>query len=377
MDKNRKPLTVIDLFSGCGGMSWGLHRSGFKVIAGIDNWKPCLKTFEANHPGARAIEGDMVNFPPEELIKDLGMQQGELDCLVGGPPCQSFSKNVPAAYRFFDDPRNHLFRYYIKFVEIFRPKAVMMENVAEIYNAHGGKIREEIIASLEKLGYKVNVSVVFAPDYGVPQRRRRCFFFASRTKIDPIFPEPLFGKQEELTLLGRKEAYRSAWSAISDLPIVENGGGAEIMDYDDSPQNPFQEAMRRDADKLYNHLARKLNEKQYARVASLKPGQALKDLPAHLRPKSGFSGAYGRLDFEKVAPTVTRWVFHPGSGRYCHPREDRLLTTREAARLQSFSDDFVFKGTFIEMAHQIGNAVPPLLMETFSQNIKLCCLGDQ
>lgn len=366
-------LTVIDLFSGCGGMSWGLHKAGFRVLAGIDHWQPALRTFQLNHPEALAITGDMTVLKPAEVRKRLGLQAGELDCIVGGPPCQSFSKNVPAAYRFLEDGRNHLFRDFLNFVSEFQPKAVVMENVAEIYNAYGGSVREEIEETFAELGYEVKVKILFAPEYGVPQRRRRCFFFASRTGISPFLPAPLFAETESLTLLGHVEAYRSAWSAISDLPVLHNGEGHEPTEYELPPQNDFQAEMRQDSTELWNHVTRKLNAKQFARVSSIEAGQGIKHLPPELRPRSGYSGAYGRLDFESVAPTITRWVFHPGSGRFCHPREARLITTRESARLQTFSDDFRFVGTFIEKAHQIGNAVPPLLMKAFASHIRACC----
>ncbi len=363
---------VVDLFSGCGGMSWGLHKTGFDVLAGIDNWSRALKTFQLNHPNACAIEADMASLDPISVMEMLELKQGELDCLIGGPPCQGFSKNVPAAYRFLLDPRNQLFRDFLRFVEALLPKVVVMENVAEIYNAYDGAVRIEITESLEQLGYEVEVAVLFAPDYGIPQRRRRCFFFAARTGIKPILPPPTFGPEQINTLFGRVELYRSAWSAISDLPVLENGEGYEPMEYDQQPQNEYQIEMRKDSSRLYNHVTRELNEKQFARISSLAPGQGIKDLPKKLRPKSGYSGAYGRLDFEMVAPTITRWVFHPGSGRFCHPREVRLLTIREAARIQSFSDDFNFTGTYIEKSHQVGNAVPPLIMQNMATNIKVC-----
>jgi DNA (cytosine-5)-methyltransferase 1 len=367
--------TVLDLFSGCGGMSWGLHKAGFQILAGIDNWEPALRTFKHNHRTAEAVHADLTQLKPEEVRRSLRLDCGELDVIVGGPPCQGFSKNVPAAYRFLADPRNHLFQDYLGFVREFRPKVVVMENVAEIYNAYSGSVREEILATLDRLGYTTTVEVIFAPAYGVPQRRRRCFFFASRTGVAPAIPEPGFAPEERLTILGRIEQYRSAWSAISDLPILQNGEGVEPTTYDQAPQNEYQHEMRRDSDELFNHVTRELRAKQFARVCALGPGEGIKNLPDHLRPKSGYSGAYGRLDFEGLAPTMTRWCFHPGSGRFCHPRERRLITTREAARLQSFSDDFRFIGSFIEMAHQIGNAVPPLLMKAFAANIYRCLRG--
>ena len=305
-------------------------------------------------------------------MDSLGIVPGDLDCLIGGPPCQGFSKNVPAAYRFLEDSRNQLSQDFLRFVDEMRPKVVVMENVAEIYNAYEGIVRQEIIDSLGKLGYEVDVDNLFAPDYGIPQRRRRCFFFASRTGVFPLLSPPTFGKVASTTLFGQVQSHRSAWSAISDLPVLQNGEGYEPMDYELPALNAYQILMRSNSNALYDHVTRKLNTKQYTRIASLEPGQGLKNLPKEIRPKSGYSGAYGRLDFEMVAPTITRWFFHPGSGRFCHPHEVRLLTIREAARLQSFSDDFVFTGTYIEKSHQVGNAVPPLIMQSIAVNIKVC-----
>lgn len=367
----RRP-TVIDLFSGCGGMSWGLYKAGFKVLAGIDNWDRALETFQFNHPTAKTIEADIANLDPVSVMATLDLEPGVLDCLIGGPPCQGFSKNVPAAYRFLNDPRNQLFREFLRFVEAMLPKVVVMENVAEIYKAYNGSVRLEILEKLQELGYETEVAVLYAPDYGIPQRRRRCFFFASRTGIKPVLPPPVFGPEHTNTLFGTIKQYRSAWSAISDLPVLENGDGYEPMEYGQYPENEYQAEMREGSKVLYDHITRELREKQFARISSLEPGQGIKNLPKKLRPKSGYSGAYGRLDFEMIAPTITRWVFHPGSGRFCHPREVRLLTIREAARLQSFSDDFRFTGTYIEKSHQVGNAVPPLIMQSMAKNIKVC-----
>lgn len=369
--------TAIDLFAGCGGISWGLHKRGFKILAAIDKWDRALKTFKLNHPEAETFNADMSELEPRQLMNKLGLRQGNLDCLVGGPPCQGFSKNVPAAYRFLEDPRNLLFRYYLDFVRELRPKVVFMENVAPIYNAYEGAVRNEIIDTLESLGYMVEAKVIWAHHYGVPQIRQRAFFFASRTGTPPSFPPPAFAEEETRTLFSVTRKYRSAWSAISDLPVLENGEGYEPMPYNSCPENDYQEMMRFESEELFDHITRELRPKQFARISSIKPGEGLKDLPEELQTKSGYSGAYGRLDFEMVAPTITRWVFHPGSGRFGHPREQRLITIREAARIQSFSDDFKFTGTYIEKAHQVGNAVPPLLMQLFATNIIYCLKGSR
>lgn len=364
--------TVVDLFSGCGGMSWGLQRAGFSVMGALDNDPRVLATYQHNHPDATVVQADIRDLSPHHFMDTLNLAAGELDCLVGGPPCQGFSKNVPASYRFFDDPRNQLYLDFLTYAEVIRPKTLVIENVAEIYNAYDGIVRNEIVDTLAAMGYAVAVKVLLAADYGVPQRRRRCIFLASRTGNLPVFPAPTHSATGDVTLFETILPYQSAWSAMSDLPVLENGDGYEPMLYDQPAENDYQRLMRAESGAFYDHVTRELNEKQFSRLLALQPGQGIKDLPDPLRPRSGYSGAYGRLDYEMVAPTITRWVFHPGSGRYGHPREVRLITIREAARLQSFSDDFRFLGTYIQKAHQLGNAVPPLLMTALAPAITDC-----
>lgn len=350
---------VLDLFCGCGGMSWGLHKDGFKIIGGIDLWDIALETFQYNHPESKAMKLDISEANPKEVMEELNIKIGELDVMVGGPPCQGFSKNTPASSRFLEDPRNQLYKSYMKYVEMFYPKIVIIENVAEIFNAYDGVVKNEIISTLGDLGYKVEVQVINMAKYGIPQKRRRCFFFASRVG-KPRFPKT---NTNEI----------SAWDAISDLPIVQQG--EEKTMYEDGPFNEYQEHMRKDAKILANHYGRVMSKLQNARIEALLPGQGLKDLPQELSVKGGYSGAYGRLDYNMISPTITRWVFHIGSGRFSHPREVRGITMREAARIQSFSDEFHFLGTNNEQAGQIGNAVPPLFMEKLGKEI-LHCLNE-
>ena len=248
-----------------------------------------------------------------------------------------------------------MYKSYLNFVKYIHPKVVIIENVAEIDNAFNGIVREDIINTLKKWGYKVQVKIINMSKYGIPQKRRRCFFFASRIGA-PSFPE-------------EKSSSVSAWDAISDLPIVNQGEGENGMPYNAPATNKFQEHMRACSSSLYNHVANIMKPIQTARIASIGPGQGLKDMPKELQVKGGYSGVYGRLDYTSVAPTITRWVFHIGGGRFSHPRENRTLTMREAARLQSFSDDFHFLGTRVEQAGQIGNAVPPYFMEQLADHI--------
>lgn len=346
---------VLDLFCGCGGMSWGMAKKGFNIVAGFDIWDVALKTYQLNHKTAQAINMDITDVEPLEVLNSYGIDAQSIDVIIGGPPCQGFSKNTPASWRFLEDPRNQLYKSFLRFVRDVDPKIVIIENVAEIYNAFEGVVREEIINTLKQYGYKVEVKIIDMSKYGIPQKRRRCFFFASRVGL------PQFPSEQETTLSG--------WDAISDLPVVNQGEGYDGMPYDTKPLNGYQKHMRQNSTDLYNHIANVMKPKQTARIASIGPGQGLKDLPEELKVKGGYSGAYGRLDYTSVSPTITRWVFHIGSGRFAHPREIRGLTMREAARIQSFSDDFHFVGSRNEQAGQIGNAVPPLFMEQLSEKI--------
>ncbi len=359
--------TVIDLFCGCGGMSWGLKQEGFKILAGVDNNRAALKTYRVNFPEAEAVEWDLSR-PMSDLRNRLKMQEGEIDILVGGPPCQGFSKNVPRSGRFLEDAKNLLVRSYMEAIEVFRPKALVMENVAEMANAFDGAFRDELLGQLSRLGYEADYHVHNAAEYGVPQRRRRVVFLANRLGVPVYFPRRQF--RVALTEGTHKRAVERSegvkvWEAIGDLAPVR-GQGAQPNTYSSPPFSPFQELMRTNAVLLTQHEERCLRDQQQARYEALAPGQGLKDLPDGLRPRSGYSGAYGRLTRDMISPTITRWVFHPGSGRFGHPVEARILTIREAARLQSFSDDFRFEGSNQEKSGQIGNAVPPVLMRAFA-----------
>lgn len=357
-------LTAVDLFSGCGGLSYGLSSAGFHFLAGVDIDSVSLTTFKRNHPEARSIEADLAKLKPNELLNMLGLKKGALDLLVGGPPCQGFSKNVPRRERYLDDPRNLLMFRFLEFVEAFLPRAVIIENVAEMKRAFNSTFTGEILKVLEELGYGTEARILSAADYGVPQVRRRVFTIAVKGKNPPPFPTPthrdLNNYNTDRDLFG-VQSYITVRDAIGDLPPLCHGEGRSPQEYTNPPQSDYQRWARRGSNMLYDHVARKLRPKQYQRLASIKAGQGAADLPEELRPRSHYSGAYGRLKWDSIAPTITRWVFHPGSGRFGHPRDIRVITIREAARLQGFPDSFVFEGSYTQKSHQVGNAVPPLL----------------
>lgn len=364
-----KALTVLDLFCGCGGMSWGLTQMGFDVRAGVDFNKPALATYRANMPKAKAHFADLATVSPQDCLAELGIEPGLIDVLVGGPPCQGFSKNVPRSNRYLDDPKNLLVRAFLAFIPVLQPKCIVMENVAEMYNAFDGAFSTELRERLVEWGYSSAARVHDAADFGVPQRRRRVLFLAAKGQHDIEFPVGTHVDSENSTPLFRGRGPVTVWDAIGDLaPVLAEKAQPDA--YRSEPTSEFQRVMRAAPSTLTEHTLRKLKATQQARYDSIQPGQGLRELPDHLRPKSGYSGAYGRLTRDMVAPTITRWVFHPGSGRWGHPDEPRLMTIREVARIQSFSDDFVFKGTNIEKSHQLGNAVPPLLMHAIAPIIR-------
>lgn len=363
-------LKAIDLFCGCGGIAAGLRGAGFKVAAGVDIEHKYMDTFRRNFPNAVGLNADLVHFAPTELMDTLCIEPGELDMLAGGPPCQGFSKNVPRKLRFADDPNNLLIKRFLDYCEHMKPKAILMENVAEFRNGFSKRFSDEINERLNKAGYAVTSAVLNAAEYGVPQKRRRAFFLAFRGSSAPSIPMPMHFDKPKQQLGFETNNFVSVWDAIGDLPSLQHGQGSEVCEYACAPFSEYQKARRNPSGQVRNHIARELRPLQYARLAALQPGQGIKDLPENLRVKGGYSGAYGRLTKDGVAPTITRWVFHPGSGRWGHPVDLRTLTIREAARIQGFSDDYEFVGSFVQQAGQIGNAVPPLLIRQLAAAMK-------
>lgn len=363
--------TVVDLFCGCGGLSAGFRSEGFEILLGADLNKFALKTFQRNFPDAIALNADLSAYDPALLLGQLGLEAGELDCLIGGPPCQGFSKNVPARHRWLEDPRNQLIGTFLRFVEALRPKFVLIENVAEMLGAYKEAYTSDIRDTFDRMGYVSENERLLAASYGVPQLRRRAFFFANRLGLPVEIPRPTALQPGNVDNMFASR-WVTVWEAISDLPSLASGEGSSPRAYPTLPETDYQKAMRAGSELLHDHVARKLAPAQLERVSYLKPGQGegVEALPAHLRPKSGYSGAYARLIPGEPARTITRWVFHPGSGRFFHPYDNRVVTIREAARLQSFPDWFVFEGTYIQKAHQVGEAVPPLLTQAFAREVK-------
>ncbi|MDB9373915.1 DNA cytosine methyltransferase [Nodularia sphaerocarpa] len=371
---------IIDLFAGAGGLTTGFDMEGFESLCAIDIDAKALATYKHNYPKTKIIHQDIRQVNSSDLRLALGLRQEELTALIGGPPCQGFSRNTPAGYRYLNDSRNQLYRTFLEFVEEFRPLYAVIENVPEILKAYHGVVREEITKQLESLGYKVISSSLNAAHYGIPQTRSRAFFLASLDN-SLHFPEPTnFGDirsdyrtMKSCNQLNLLEANFSPLvtvrDAIGDLPPLDAGQDYGDEVYPDAPQTTYQAMIRHKSLKIVNHVARALSPIQLARAHALGEGQDARDLPCELAPKKHYSGAYGRLYWDKPARTITRWVFHPGSGRFFHPIQNRTITIREAARLHSYPDNFHFLGTYTDMAAQIGQSVPPLLSKVIASSI--------
>ncbi|MBE9064110.1 DNA cytosine methyltransferase [cf. Phormidesmis sp. LEGE 11477] len=364
-------MKAIDLFCGCGGISAGLELAGFEVMAGVDIEPKYLTTFSHNFGKEKSFHLDLVSTDPGEFMKRVGILEGELDLLVGGSPCQGFSKNVPRKQRYLDAPNNRLIKVFLDYCEALNPGLILMENVAEMKNGFDKTYSTEVIDRLSDKGYSVTEVVLNAADYGVPQRRRRAFFLANRYGVSFDAPEPTHMlPNQQMNFLSSK-SHVTVWEAIGDLRPLLHGEQPDECEYAEAPFSEFQILMRGSRKTVRNHIARKLRTKQFQRLSALKPGQGLKDLPVELQVKSGYSGAYGRLTKDMIAPTITRWVFHPGSGRWGHPVDIRTLSIREVARIQSFSDNFEFVGSYNDQARQLGNAVPPLLAKAIVEDMVL------
>lgn len=360
-------MTVIDLFCGAGGLSEGFRQAGFHVLAGQDYDDQAGATFATTHTEAKFVGGPIQNVTPQQLLKAAGAKRGEIDVIVGGPPCQGYS--VYNHQRGVDDPRAGLFREYLRIVKGIMPRWLVMENVTGITSIADGKVVREIYDSMASLGYRVEMKVLKAEEYGVPQERRRVFFIATRTDAPILFPEPTHGPD----LL----PFVTVWDAISDLPKLENGDKDGSRSYAKRPQNSYQALLRGDCTTVQNHSASRLSRVNEERMRHIPPGGSWRDIPRDLLPagmlrakRSDHTKRYGRPKKTDLACTIlTKCDVHWGA--YIHPVQNRSFTVREAARLQSFPDFFAFHGSNTEQFVQVGNAVPPLLGKCVAESLLL------
>lgn len=347
-------LNAIDLFCGAGGLSLGFQNAGFNIIVGVDNEQAALDTFEFNHKGAIGLNADLSKQETFDLIlKTAGDRK--IDVIIAGPPCQGFSVTGP---RHFDDPRNSLYLAVIEMVKQYQPKGFIIENVPGMANMYDGQVKDEVLRRFRDMGYNTDCRILKACDYGVPQMRRRLVFMGVRKDIgQPHFPDPVFGPTTD-------RPYRTCRDAISDLPTRLNSLGENEDSYSGPALTEYQKLMRGDCTVLYNHVA--TDHKQFVKetIALVPEGGNYKDLPTGVGESRKFHMAWTRLDGNAPARTVDT-----GHRNLFHYELNRIPTVRESARIQSFPDSFVFKGTRTKQDRQVGNAVPPLMGQALAEEL--------
>lgn len=364
---------IIDLFAGCGGMSLGFEMAGFNPVLAIEKDEWAAETYQFNRQNAHIFVGDITEIKSPKQQFDLRNISG----IIGGPPCQGFSVS---GFRDPKDPRNSLFMDYMRFVQDFKPNFFIMENVPGILSSKTktGQLVKQVICSVAKdSGYNVEILQLNAADYGVPQARNRVFFIGIRDDF-PFVPQFLIPKK--IT----ENNQISLWNAISDLPQIEAGQGEDNSDYAKTEQNEYQKWARKNSLKVNNHISMRHTQRLVERFKCIGWGQSLADVPQeHMQRQRGnaekISGkVYSQNNMrpypDRPSPTLPACF----QSNFVHPYLNRNFTAREGARLQSFPDNYIFKGKRTTMSweknlsqfQQIGNAVPPLLAKALALMIE-------
>ncbi|MDR2729886.1 MAG: DNA cytosine methyltransferase [Treponema sp.] len=367
MKKNIIQPTVIDLFCGAGGLSCGFRDAGFAILAGIDNWEDAITTYSYNFPNTTTLCKDIENITKKEKSTIIGNHADNIDVIIGGPPCQGFSVS---GKRLMNDSRNKLYKAFVSLVSYYKPKLFVMENVPGVMRLFNGKIKEQIIADFTAIGYNVTTDLLSAENYGVPQQRKRIFFVGinpkkiKNTKLFE-FPQPTHGSG--LNLL----PFVTVKDAISDLDfILDDIALDECIDYFLPAVNDYQKVMRKKSKKLYNHVAVIHNKRTKEIIAMVPDGGNYKCLPKKLWEIRKVNIAWTRMNSSRPCFTIDT-----GHNHHFHYKENRVPTVRESARIQSFSDTFLFFGIKTSQFRQVGNAVPPMLVKALADKIYLV-LGE-
>lgn len=383
--------TVFDLFCGAGGIALGFRQAGYRIVAGTDLVKTFCETFEHNIPEARSLATDIRKLDTNNLEELVGTG---VDVIVGGPSCQGFSTSGGLSRRDgrdVDDPRNRLVLDYLRLVDTVRPSWVAFENVPGLLLYHQGRVAIDIVRAFKEIGYTVLPMILLAADYGVPQLRRRLVFIGNRTGAPSVFPQPTHGDPElwagyslpfaHLSRIGHGKSngtlpHVTFAEACGDLPEIGEGETIDGERYGTRAQSAYQQEMRQGSRKVYQHIAFDLCKADRLAARTLKPGQNWRNLPLNMLPPRfskirpyDATTLLRRLEADRPAYTITTKFNEATTGAFIHPCHPRTLSVREAARLQSFPDDFIFQGSPVQMRRQIGNAVPPLMARAVAEAI--------
>lgn len=387
-DKLRSKPTVLDLFCGAGGLAAGFQDGGYHVVGGIDYSEAAVQTFRDNIVGAKGMVRDLRKSGFGDIATFVG---GEIDIIVGGPSCQGFSTSgglSKTAGRDLADPRNRLFNNYIDIVDHLRPSWIVFENVTGLLLYNNGRVALDIVRAFKEIGYDLAPMILLAADYGVPQLRRRLIFIGNRTGSAIPFPAPTHGNPSlwknyslpfaHLSRIGQSGSgalpHVSFGEACSDLPPVAEGCEVDRAPYAQPAATPYQADMRRQSTEVRQHAAADLSTLDRAAAQALLPGQNWTDLPKDMLParfskirQYDATTLLKRLRDDQPAYTITTKFNEGTTGAFIHPSQARTITLREAARLQSFPDHFLFAGSAAQIRQQIGNAVPPLLARCIAE----------
>ena len=332
-------MSALSLFSGCGGFSLGFSAGGFAVKGFVELEDDLRAIYRENFPTSKEIGGD-ITAVDDVTLATLPKQIGPIDAIIGGPPCQGFSLS---GKRKVDDPRNILFKHYLRFVDVIRPKVAVLENVrllTSMKSASGSLVKIDIAEEFARHGYCIECFEINAKNYGVPQHRERVLFVAVRSdlEVSPTLPDWTHG--EEFDLFSQIRPCRTFGDACSDLPYLESGERSD---------DPMHESVNHP-----EHVIKWLWD-----VPEGKSAHDNEDLAK--RPPSGYNTTYKRQIWDEPASTVQTTFGMISGCRNVHPISTRSLTIREAARIQSFPDSYKFIGSLGAIRTGIGNAVPPLL----------------
>ena len=341
-------LTMLDLFCGAGGFAVGCGWANFQSVFGNDHLEPAMETWSYNHPNSIGCLGDIKKITPKQIKKmliDKGVK--EIDLITGGVPCQGFS--IANRKHNDNDERNFLFLEYMKYVKEFKPKYIILENVSGMRSTAEGHFEKEIKNFMDKLGYTPTVALLNAADYGVPQVRQRLLFVGVRRNAKLTVPF-VFPKGDFIN------CHRTVFDAISDLPDL--GNNEQKTEYKCSPQNEYQKFLRGKQKVIYNHVSPNHPQETIDKIANTKPG-----CPMYPKFKQRI-----RLKWDSPSPTQLAGGIRP-QFQFGHPDQARGLTIRERARIQSFPDNYIFKGGIVQERVQTGNAVPPLLIYNIAKII--------
>jgi len=382
------PIRIVDLFAGVGGLALGwidaAGRRGAQVLAAVDIDDTLKEAYAWNFPGVRFLQhryGDPNNGDEARVVADtLGLSPGDVDVLVAGPPCQTFSK---AGKRVLDIDSRLVF-HVCDFAEALRPPMVVIENVPEFGRVQDGRLIGRVRVLLTNAGYAVTAMRLCAVDFGVPQARERCFVIAVRRDLDmerkdvalrllrtPRMIQWLaYAGETALAVASHTTPSTTVAEGIGDLPPLAVGEGVQETVLTTRATSAYQGFLRDKHSRLFNHVAVRHSSALVAAMARMQPGETPQRADSHpLSPKTYFTGAYGRLAPHRPAPTMTTFTQNAGSGRFTHYRDHRVLTVREVARLQGFPDWFRFFGSQETQRRHVGNAVPPLLAQAVASTL--------